>query len=279
MMARPVRIVVACLAVLWLSSPAAAVGDPAKVIRDVFPVAETGFDPQAVHDLYSATVVQALHETLFTYDYLARPSKVVPLTAEAMPQISDEGRTWVVKLKKGILFTPDAAFKGKPRELVAEDYVYSLKRLLDPKIRSPWAFLLEGKIAGLDELAAEAKQTGKFDYDRRIPGLEAVDRHTIRIRLNATDYNLPYVLAHEPTARNYNTPSHPNAGRWEPRAEILHVPGDSADPRLIRRALCHGIHPRRDLLHFAGPHPARRYRGRPHPKHRRIKRLPRIERD
>ena len=200
MMPRFVRLAAACLAGLALASPAAAAGDPAKVIRDVFPVAETGFDPQAVHDLYSATVVQALHETLFTYDYLARPSKVVPLTAEAMPQITDEGRTWVVKLKKGILFTPDAAFKGRPRELVAEDYVYSLKRLVDPKIRSPWAFLLEGKVAGLDELAAEAKRTGRFDYDRKIPGLEAVDRHTIRIRLNATDYNLPYVLAHEPTS-------------------------------------------------------------------------------
>ena len=200
MMPRLVRFAAACLAGLALAAPAAAVGDPAKVIRDVFPVAETGFDPQAVHDLYSATVVQALYETLFTYDYLARPSKVVPLTAEAMPQITDEGRTWVVKLRKGVLFTPDAAFKGKPRELVAEDYVYSLKRLLDPKIRSPWAFLLEGKIAGLDELAAEAKKTGRFDYDRKIPGLEAVDRHTIRIRLNATDYNLPYVLAHEPTS-------------------------------------------------------------------------------
>jgi ABC-type transport system substrate-binding protein len=194
------RLVAVWLASLVLAAPAAGIGDPAKVIRDVFPVAETGFDPAAVHDLYSGTVVQAMHETLFTYDYLARPSKIVPLTAEAMPQISDEGKTWVVKLRKGILFTHDPVFKGKPRELVAEDYIYSLKRLMDPKIRSPWAFLVEGKFVGLDELAADAKKTGKFDYDRKIPGLEAVDRHTLRIRLVATDYNLPYVLAHEPTS-------------------------------------------------------------------------------
>jgi ABC-type transport system substrate-binding protein len=194
------RVAAVCFASVALAASAATVRDPAKVIRDVFPVAETGFDPAAVHDLYSGTVVQAMHETLFTYDYLARPSKIVPLTAEAMPQISDEGRTWVVKLRKGILFTPDPVFKGKPRELVAEDYIYSLKRLMDPKIRSPWAFLVEGKFVGLDELAAEAKKTGKFDYDRKIPGLEAVDRHTLRIRLVATDYNLPYVLAHEPTS-------------------------------------------------------------------------------
>ena len=183
-----------------LSAACLAAADPSKVIRDVFPVAETGFDPAAVHDLYSGTIVQAIHETLFTYDYLARPAKIVPLTAAALPEIQDGGRTWVVRLKKGILFAPDAAFKGAPRELVADDYVYSLKRLIDPKIRSPWAFLVEGKFQGLDELAEEAKKTGRFDYNRKIAGLEVVDRHTLRFRLKAVDYNLPYVLAHEPTS-------------------------------------------------------------------------------
>ena len=97
--------------------PAAAAPDPTKVIRDVFPVAETGFDPQAVHDLYSGTVVQALFETLYSYDYLARPSKVVPLAAEAMPQVSDEGKTYVIRVRRGIFFTPDAAFGSAKREL------------------------------------------------------------------------------------------------------------------------------------------------------------------
>ncbi len=179
---------------------AARAADPNKVIRDVFPVAETGFDPAGVHDLYSGTIVQAIHETLFTYDYLARPSKIVPLTAEALPEVADDGRTWTIRLKKGIHFAPDPAFKGRKRELVAADYVYSLKRLIDPRIRSPWAFLVEGKFVGLDELADEAKKTGRFDYDRKIAGIEAVDRHTLRFRLKATDYNLPYVLAHEPSS-------------------------------------------------------------------------------
>ena len=139
--------------------------DMNKVIRDVFPAAETGFDPAAAHDLYSGTIVQAIFETLYTYDYLARPAKLVPLAAEALPQVTDDGRTYTVKLRKGIHFTPDPAFKGGKRELAADDYVYSLKRLMDPKIRSPWAWLLEGKIVGLDELAAQAKKTGSFDYD------------------------------------------------------------------------------------------------------------------
>jgi len=195
-----VRSLAAALALAVVAHPVRAAPDPSKVVRDVFPVAETGFDPAAVHDLYSGTVVQALFETLYSYDYLARPAKVVPLTAEALPQVSDEGRTYTIRLRKGIRFVPDAAFKGQPRELVADDYVYSLKRLIDPKVRSPWAFLVEGKFVGLDELADEAKTTGRFDYDRKIAGLEAVDRHTLRLRLKSTDYNLPYVLAHEPSS-------------------------------------------------------------------------------
>src|SRR5206468_9857003 len=80
------------------------------------------------------------------------------------------------------------------------DFAYSLKRLIDPKIRGPWAWLIEGKIVGLDALAEQAKKTGKFDYDAKIAGFELPDRYTLRIHLNDTDYNMPYVLAHEPTS-------------------------------------------------------------------------------
>jgi ABC-type oligopeptide transport system substrate-binding subunit len=174
--------------------------DPNKVIRHVFPAAETGFDPAGAQDLYSGTIVQAIFETLLTYDYLARPAKLIPLAAEAMPQITDSGKTYTFRIRKGIYFTADPAFKGQKRELTAEDFIYTLKRLIDPKIRSPWAWLVEDKIVGLDELADAAKKGAKFDYDKKIPGLEAIDRYTLRIRLKQTDYNLSYVLAHEPTS-------------------------------------------------------------------------------
>ena len=178
----------------------AAAADMNKVIRHVFPAGEEGFDPAAAHDLYSGTVEQVIFETLYTYDYLARPAKLVSLTAEALPVITDNGQTYTIKIRKGIYFTPDPAFKGEKRELTADDYIYSLKRLTDPKIRSPWTWLVDGKIVGLDELAAKAKEMGSFDYATKISGLEAVDRYTLRIRLKQPDYNLPYVLAHEPTS-------------------------------------------------------------------------------
>jgi oligopeptide transport system substrate-binding protein len=153
-----------------------------------------------VQDLYSATIEQMLFETLLTYDYLARPSKLVPLTAEALPEVTDEGKTYTVRIRKGIHFIDDPAFKGRKRELVASDYAYSLKRLIDPKMRSPWAWLVEGKILGLDAVAEAARKTGSFDYDAKVEGLETPDRYTLRIRLKETDYNLSYVLAHEPTS-------------------------------------------------------------------------------
>ena len=102
-------------ATLTVATPALAAPDMNKVVREVFPVAETGFDPAAVHDLYSGTLIQGIFETLYTYDYLARPSKVVPLAADGMPQVTDNGRTWTVKLKKGIRFADDPVFGGKPR--------------------------------------------------------------------------------------------------------------------------------------------------------------------
>jgi ABC-type transport system substrate-binding protein len=191
-------LLIATIALVGVAPAGAA--DPNKVLRTVFPVAETGFDPAGVQDLYSATIEQMLFETLLTYDYLARPAKLVPLTAEAMPEVSDDGKTYTLRVKKGIYFIDDAAFKGQKRELVAADYAYALKRLIDPKIHSPWAWLVEGKIVGLDELAEAAKKGAPFDYDAPIEGLTTPDRYTLRIKLKESDYNLPYILAHEPTS-------------------------------------------------------------------------------
>lgn len=176
-----------------------AATEPVKVLRYIFPAAEAGFDPAIGRDLYSAHVTQAIFETLFTYDYLARPAKLTALTATALPDITDDGKTYTIHLKKGIYFTPDPAFNGKRRELTMADYVYSWKRLFDPKLSSPHQWLFAGKIIGLDELAQAAKTQGKFDYEKAIPGFELVDRYTLRIHLTRTDFNLGMILAHDPT--------------------------------------------------------------------------------
>jgi ABC-type transport system substrate-binding protein len=132
---------------------------------------------------------------MLDYDYLARPVKLVPRTLEAMPVIEDGGRTYICRVRKGVFFTADAAFKGRPRELTAADYAYSIKRLLDPAVKSPWRWLVEGKIAGSAEAIAKAAKTGRFDYDAALLGLEIVDRYTLKIRLSQPDLRFIYALA------------------------------------------------------------------------------------
>ena len=179
-----------------VAMPAWSAADPARVLRIAFDTAESGFDPVRVQDNNSATVTEAIFERLLTYDYLARPARLVPMAAEAMPEVADNGRTYTFRLRRGIHFTPDPAFRGAPRELVAQDFVYAFMRFFDPANRAPYAFMLEGKIRGLDALAAAAKKSGRFDYDAKLPDLEAVDRYTLRVRLARADFNFPYVMAH-----------------------------------------------------------------------------------
>jgi ABC-type transport system substrate-binding protein len=174
---------------------AGVAAEPVKTLRVVFSIAETSFDPQFSSDAASDSVLANICESMLDYDYLARPVKLVPRTLEAMPTVEDGGATYVLKLKKGIYFTPDPAFKGKPRELTAADHAYGLKRLLDPAVKSPWLWLIDGKLLGGDEARANAERTGRFDYDAPIPGLEVVDRYTLRIRLKAPDLRFLYVLA------------------------------------------------------------------------------------
>jgi len=164
--------------------------DPAKTIRVMFPIAETGFDPQATSDYYSSHVERAIFEPLYDFDYLVRPPRIIPNTAAAMPEISADGRTWKIRIRRGIHFADDPAFKGRKRELTAADYVYSFKRLLDPRMRAPFLWFLDGKIAGSDEVLAKAKKDGRLDYDAPIEGLKALDRYTLQITLKEPDYVL-----------------------------------------------------------------------------------------
>ena len=181
-----------------VSSFAQSPADPKKVLRYVFPVAETGFDPAGVHDLYSAHVNGSIFETLFTYDYLASPAKLVPRTAAALPEVSPDGLTYTIRLQKGIYFAADPVFKGKKRELTSADYVYTFKRLLDPSLHSPNSWLFDGRILGMDTLLKQAQKTGKFNYDQSVAGLQTPDRYTLVIRLTSPDQNFPMLLAHQP---------------------------------------------------------------------------------
>ena len=177
----------------------ARAADPEKVLRYVFPAPETGFDPAVAHDLYSSQVIRSVCEPLYTYDYLARPARLVPLTADGMPEVTDGGKTYTMRVKKGIFFASDAAFNGRVRELTAEDFAYAIRRLVDPNVRSAWGWLVEDKVVGLKDWAKSASHSIRVDYRRPVKGLEVLDRHTLRIHLKNPDYNFTHILAHYPT--------------------------------------------------------------------------------
>jgi len=163
------------------AAPAAGGREP-RVLRYAFPIAESSFDPPAITDLYSRTVITHVFEGLYTYDHLARPARIVPLTALGMPEVSADFRTWTVKLQPGIFFADDPAFAGRPRELVAADFVYALQRIADPATKSPlWSNVDALGFAGLAEARQRAiKHKQPFDFDRAVDGLRVLDRHTLQ---------------------------------------------------------------------------------------------------
>jgi ABC-type transport system substrate-binding protein len=155
------------------------------VLRYGFQIAETGFDPAGINDTYSRTLTCHIFEALYIYDHLANPAKILPLTADGMPQVSEDFRTWTFKVRPGIYFADDPAFKGQRRELVAADYLFSFKRYADPAVKSPlWASVENWKVPGLAALRKRALDEKKpFDYDAPVAGMVLLDRYTFQLRL------------------------------------------------------------------------------------------------
>src|SRR4029450_11576527 len=190
-------------AVLALGACCAALAaDPAKVLRVASPDIDT-LDPQQYSDNPSYEVVIAVFEPLYEWDYLRRPPRLSPVTAAGPLEITDGGKTWTMRVKPGIFFTDDPAFKGKPRELVAADYVYSYKRWLDPNLRRGGAPIITDLIVGARAVvgaatttdptrgsgrALDAAKASKVDDDRPIEGLRALDRYTLQICLTEPNY-------------------------------------------------------------------------------------------
>lgn len=187
------------LASLIVSFPAGAASpvtaDSAKILRYAFEIAETSFDPQKVSDVYSDIVNNAMFDPPLTYDYLARPAKLVANTLTALPTVSPDGLTYTFHVRPGIHFDNHEVFGGKKRELVSADYVYSIKRLFDPKLSAPLLAEVEGYLLGSDEFAARARKANRLDYDAPLAGLQALDRYTFQVRLNKPMPNFIYQFA------------------------------------------------------------------------------------
>ena len=138
-------------------------------------------DPHQITGVPEINVVRDLFEGLVETD---AQGKIVPAVAASWA--SDDNRVWVFKLRQDAKWS-----NGEP--VVAEDFVYSWRRLVNPATASPYAsYLQAAKIAHIDEILA-----GKQAPDTL--GVKATDPHTLEITLSAPVPYFPQMLYHAAT--------------------------------------------------------------------------------
>ena len=201
------RVLCCCLLLATAALAAGAAHAAQKVLRYAQVSDAISLDPVATTDVYSLEIAGSIYEPLYRFDYLARPVKVRPQLALALPEPSPDWREYVIHLRPGVFYADDPAFGGKPREVVAEDVVYAVKRIFDPRWKSPhYPTFASMGLKGLDALRQRAIDTREpFDYARPVEGVAALDAHTLRFRLEKPDprfvFSLTGVVATAPMAR------------------------------------------------------------------------------
>jgi ABC-type transport system substrate-binding protein len=213
---RPLRtlgLLVACALVLAGCGASPYASQPEEGTLHERLVAEMkGFDPTQVDEEISHACVINVYDQLYEHHNLKRPYELQPCLAAAMPEISADGLTYTIRLKKGVKYADDPCFPGgKGRELVASDCVFCWKRLMDGHVNSPGTWLIEGRVVGLDDfheasLKAEKRlDRGAYGKDRdehgapfeypEVAGLAAPDSHTFVITLTKPSLELVWILA------------------------------------------------------------------------------------
>jgi len=210
-----------------------------EVWNDPYPAAERGksilytsfvsrpkhLDPVQSYTEDEALFTQQVYEPPLQYHYLKRPYELIPLSAVEVPKPRsiEDGKFTVyeVRIKPGIRYQPHPAFvadnlslaPGKigalkspyqlptgTRELLADDYIYQIKRLAHPRLHSPIFGLMAEYIVGMSELAktlksADTKQAWLDLRNYPLKGVERVDAYTFRVTLNGSYPQFVYWLA------------------------------------------------------------------------------------
>ena len=156
----------------------------------------SGFDPIKSSDVSSSRGIGKIYEGLYEYAYLERPHKVIPALAADYPEVSADGLTYTIKLRREIFFADDPCFEnGKGREVTAQDFVYSIKRNADLKLTPKGYWVFQKRIVGLDEFKDSTAGDQPTDYDSLVGGIQALDDATLQIQLTAPYPQLMWILA------------------------------------------------------------------------------------
>jgi ABC-type oligopeptide transport system substrate-binding subunit len=191
-----VSAVVCVLLLLTAVQPGGPVAQetPAPAIRLASSTGVFNLDPHRATDRDSLHVIASVYETLYQW-VPGEDFEVKPLLARDMPEFSDDGLTAVIRLRDDAVYhANEKVFRdGEPRTANADDVVAGLTRAMAYH-RTGMGWLLHGLVQGLDDVA---RVRPTIDVHRsEVIGLEAVDEHTVRIRLTRPYRALARLLAH-----------------------------------------------------------------------------------
>jgi oligopeptide transport system substrate-binding protein len=146
-------------------------------------------DPNMAQDSTSIAVLHALHRGLVFFD---KDLKIVPELAAALPEVSADAKTLTFTLKDGIKYS-----NGDP--IVAGDFVYSIKRTLDPRLAAPYSYVLSELVGASDLLALAGADPAPSDADVQAlldkVGVAAPDDKTVVVTLATPATYFTSVLA------------------------------------------------------------------------------------
>lgn len=165
-----------------------------KVVNLSIPNEVKTFDPAQAFDDTSLNILGQSLDTLYQYHYLKRPYEVIPSLAEEMPLILNNGKTYIIKIKKNVQYHHHKSFKNK-RFVKAQDFVLGIKRLYFKPLNSVGRFIFDKKIIGLEKFQAKVGDDFQKMLNTPIEGLFALDDHTLKIELTRADPNIIYYLS------------------------------------------------------------------------------------
>jgi peptide/nickel transport system substrate-binding protein len=196
----------------------------ANILYSSFAERPKHLDPVQSYTEDEARFIQQVYEPPLQYHYLKRPYELVPLAALEVPKprVVEGGKFTIydVRIRPGIKYQPHPAFISgnhqlRPeridalkspyqlplgtRELVADDYIYQIKRLAHPRLHSPIGGLMGEYIVGLAKYSDQLRKlnnSGWLDL-RQYPleGVERLDAHTFRVKIRGSYPQFVYWLA------------------------------------------------------------------------------------
>ena len=140
----------------------------------------SGLDSVLISDTNTSSYVGHIQEGLYWED---ENSEVHPALAENLPEISEDGLTYTIKLRE------DAEWENGD-SITADDFVFAVQRLVDPNVGASFSYLAESIVNANEIIAGEMEVTEL--------GVTAPDEYTVEIQLIQPTPYLLNILAFSP---------------------------------------------------------------------------------